>query len=219
MTRHCQMATIRAVKTSEHRRGWPDKDTGPWEIVLSFARQADGSEPCVGFTIQWLDRPRTRTRPDEVSSTLVRRIRIGSMIAERQRLLAKSVARKEHVERWARSRRRGEHLASLAPTSEAVEAVRRQLEGRRGKPGRPPTRSAKFHARVARIYSDAYVRGQNPTQAVANAIPLTRSGAGKAVYRARKLGLLGPAPAKGKAGGLVGIPGGQTQSRKTKETK
>jgi hypothetical protein len=108
---------------------------------------------------------------------------------------------------------------SLAPPAEEVDRVRRQLEGRRGKPGRPPTRSAKFYARVARIYVQAYIEGKNPTQAVADTIPMTRSGAGKAVYRARKLGLLGPAVAKGTAGVLVGVPGHPGRLRKTKETK
>ena len=213
------MATIVQVKTSEERQFWPDENAGPWEVVLSFAKQSDGSEPCVGVSVRWRDPRGTAMRPSDVSTTLIRSIPVGSMIAQRQRSLAESIARQEHVERWARTRRRGEPLVSLAPPTEVVQAVQRQLEGRRGRPGRPPMRSAKFYARVARIYAEAYVRGQNPTQAVAAAIPLSRSGAGKAVYRARELGLLGPAPAKGKGGGLPTARISRTRSTKSKETK
>jgi hypothetical protein len=207
------------MKTADERRRWPDETKGPWEIVLAFVQLPDGSEPCVGVSIRWVDPRRTRTHPIEVSTTLVRSIPIGTLIDERRRSLAESIARKQHVEGWARTRRRGERLASLAPPAEAVEVVRQQLEGRRGKPGRPPTRNAKFYAKVAQVYGEAYVGGQNPTQAVAAAIPLSRSGAGKAVYRARQLGLLGPAPDKGKAGGLALPRNTRSRPRKAKEKK
>jgi hypothetical protein len=190
------------MRAATDRRRWPDEKKGPWEIVFSYTELEDGSELCTGISIQWIGPNRTYTRPDELSSSRIRAIRIGSMIAEYRRSAARSIARKRHIERWARTRRRGEQLASLAPPAEVVDAVRRQLEGRRGKPGRPPVRSAEFYAKVAQIYRDAYLRGLNPTQAVAGKIPLSRSGAGKAVYRARKLGLLGPAPGKRMAGGI-----------------
>ncbi|MDQ6876274.1 MAG: hypothetical protein M3082_00975 [Candidatus Dormibacteraeota bacterium] len=183
-------------------RRWPDEKKGPWEIVFSYTLLEDGSELCTGISIQWIGPNRAHIRPDELSSSKIRSMRIGSKIAEYRRSAAQSIARKQHIERWARTRRRGEHLASLAPPAEAVDAVRRQLEGRRGKAGRPAVRSADFYAKVAQIYSEAYLRGQNPTQAVAVKIPLSRSGAGKAVYRARKLGLLGPAPGKRTPGGI-----------------
>jgi hypothetical protein len=70
---------------------------------------------------------------------------------------------------------------------------------------------------VARIYREAMATGSPPTKAVEEALHLSRSTAGRWIKEARRRGFLGPAPAKGVAGGAE--PMGDTSQQTKKEAK
>jgi hypothetical protein len=64
------------------------------------------------------------------------------------------------------------------------------LEERPGRPGRPRQYGREHFEEVARIYSEAYAKGEPPTRTVAERFQVSRSAAAKWVARARDAGLL-----------------------------
>lgn len=189
-------------------RRWPDPRRGPWEVKLAWSRQASGREPCVGFQLRWADPENTEPEPREVSSSLLRMVPVGTMIARQRMTMAVADAHSELILAWVQQNPNwGLEDAPPDLTDELVETARRRLQGRQGRPGRPAVRGVEFYQAVAAVYADAYRRGENPTLAITKAhkrlgVKLSRSGAAKAVAKTRRLGLLGPAE-KGKAGGLL----------------
>jgi hypothetical protein len=188
-------------------RLWKDPKRGPWAIRLAWIRLEDGREWCVGLQMQWAD-PQQPESQEEISSTLLRSVPLGTMIARQRRSKAAYLAHSQLMTTWLKQ---GAEGRSPDATDDQVEEARLRLEGRRGRPGRPPTRRVEFYATVAAIYADAYARGENPTLAVAQGykrlrVKLSRSAAAKAVAKTRRLGLLGPTE-RGKAGGTLPIKG------------
>ncbi len=181
-----------------------------------FDEMPDGRMLCSDVRVTWV----AKNEPQEVTSTLMREIPFGSLIAEARSLRARSDARSLQVQRSARGRAR---LLDTTPPAALIKSIERRLSGQAGKPGRPPVRRAEFYAKVAQVYSQAYQRGEPPTRSVSQArrelgVILSSSAAAKAVRRARSLGFLGPTE-KGKAGGLLNFRATPSRSVKSKEKK
>lgn len=125
------------------------------------------------FECVGLDVRAVRKQPDPLTTSTLRSLNLASMIDE-------------HRPRFRRRK------VSVRRTPVADESTRR---------GRPPFYGVDHFVKVAQIYAEAWSKGKNPTQAVAEWAVVSQSTAAKWVYRARQYGLLGPTP-RGRAGGV-----------------
>lgn len=178
-------------------RRWPDPHRGPWEILFEWSELENGRRPCTGVRLAWVG----DGEPDEISSGLVRRIPIGTLIDSQRRKFALLAAATE-----ALGHHKGQRASWPSPAANQTALRRlegRRLEGRASRIGRPATRGIEFYVAIAEVYRDAYQRAMNPTLAITEAhkrlgVKLSRSGAAKAVAKTRSLGLLPPTE-RGKA--------------------
>jgi hypothetical protein len=160
------------------RRGLPP-------LTLSFA-EVDGRVECVRLEIGANLENRVEPDPKPLTSSLLRKVNLGQLVAEARRDYLKGIR--------SLDREAGIDPAILAPHLAAAE---RSHEVRPG--GRARLDRAELEL-VAEVYLQAHRRREPPTKAVAQAFYLSRTGAAKRVAKARALGLL-PKTTKGKAKG------------------
>ncbi len=124
------------------------------------------------------------TEDQPITAALLRKFPVGELMAS---------ARRHHkdLERWIAESIPEQRTEAL----ERAEAWEGSMAGRSG----PKGYGAAHFAEVAVIYREEAMRGNKPTQAVADHFVVSKSAAAKWVARARTMGLL-PAAQKGKAG-------------------
>jgi hypothetical protein len=154
---------------------WPHPKREPWKVTLHFGDVA-GRIECVGMTL----RSDTGQRaPCPLTTAVLRDLPLSGLIRERRR-----------------------HLTAAARGEPSKGAPRFGLGARQALRAELPKWSATrgrytddHYKAVARVYADAWRRGEDPTRAVwqwaeENGQPISRSGAANWVARARRKGLL-----------------------------
>jgi len=155
---------------------WEDPARKMWSYKLTW-RLVDDRPVCVAVELKSIgDKP--------ITAALLRTFPIGA-------LMAKSRAKHKDLQRWVAANVPERRAAALA----LAEAWERSKATRSG----PKGYGAAHFADVATIYRTEAMRGNRPTQAVADRFVVSKSAAAKWVARARAMGLLPPAQ-KGKAG-------------------
>src|SRR5947209_4261005 len=91
--------TRRGLRWEGTPRLWPDSKRGPWAILLAWMRLEDGREWCVGVQMQWAD-PQQLEPQEEVSSTLLRSVPLGTMIARQRRSKAAHLVHSQQITTW-----------------------------------------------------------------------------------------------------------------------
>jgi hypothetical protein len=181
---------VRDLSTSTRR--WEAPDGSLWEIVMQWA-EVGGRAECVGMELRSYRRdylsgkmwPLPRSDgPQPISSEVWRRVPMSIIDDGR-------AGHADFLDVVARTER-PRHPESL----EEIRAVRklftepggrgRKLVGENGH----VLSAVQALTEVAAIYREAWRAGLNPTQAVAEALSLSRSAAAKRVRRARDAGLL-----------------------------
>lgn len=172
---------------------YPDERRGPWMVRIGWRPVAGRMEP-VGFELAQRDADGTPTVPTEVlTAKMVRELHIGEYIERGRRIKAGSAA---IVARDYREKDRPD------------DAQRAQEYGRRFKAkvgGRPHMYGDDHYREVARVYAEAWRKGEPPTQAVErhpDFAPLSHSTAARWVRECRKRGFLGETK-KRRAGGVL----------------
>lgn len=168
------------------KKGQPAPGRGP--LAIHFEWAAVGDPPrveCIGFTVRtylhgdvvagYRD---TWAGPIDPSSDL-------TITAERLRLPIAEIIRRERA-----------HLGALLEHEGLPDDVVRPWRER--KPHGLELSRGEYDE-VARVYREAWDRGENPTKAVEEAFGLSYSGAAKRVLRARRAGAL-PPTRQGKSG-------------------
>lgn len=207
---------------------WPDPVEGPYWVQLWWAPVA-GRLQCVGIFVGSFkdvagDGPRAVGESLEaVNSTLLRQAPVGRLMdsylrSARRDAILFGLTQEERQELAGRLERdpwllSAEEFLDAVPSDLAARGLARQAEGRESQglapastgkprpPGRPPTRDHAHFEDVARIYREAWAMGSvRPTVAVAKHWNVTNGTASNWITRARRLGLLGPAPRRGVAG-------------------
>lgn len=184
-------------KTRETGRFWPDAVDGPWEIICTWAVVAGRAE-CVGISV--MPRPDLiRDGPSEhITTTLMRSIPFGEVIDELRRVWIELAERRRFsTGEYVNPELRGEFLKAFKKA---------------GKVGRPPLYGPDHFEDVARVYREAFARGDPPTLSVADHWTVSKSAAAKWVARCRELGLLARNPGQGR-------PGVEKRSRKPVKAK
>ncbi len=220
-------------------RRWPDEDTGPWVLRLTFG--IVGDRPGVVAVELYAVTPaairravdgwpslllepgrRKRRKPTAENRDLFETLGPETITTAGMRVPLAELT----TEYLARLERSAKIAASPGATGRLPDAWRRaaaeQLERlrapeRRHGPGRPAAYGAEHYEKVAEIYLQALREGRSPTKAVADALaggyPQGKSAAAKWVVRCRELGLL-PAAVKGKAAGWPITPPKRRQRRR-----
>jgi len=175
------------------RAFWPDTTEGPWLVSLEW-RLLGGRYECVGVTVEQ-DLPADET-PLVVTSQFLHSVPWGQLMQG---------ARQQHAHEL---RVLGEVLEEQGEAEEAMDA-REGAEGfgaiPKGKGGRPVVYDIRHYSRVARVYYEAWTRGEPPIQAIQrhpDLGPVAYSTAARWVRECRRRGLLGKAPRRGMPGGL-----------------
>lgn len=148
---------------------WPDATKGPWTIDLIW-QVVDGRAECMGATITSVPLDATHMDLDQAQKEGLASPTPLSATLWRELPIATII-----------DNDRAKTLEWI--DDGAVGMERSEWEGR----GRRPRYSA---AEVARIYTEAWRKGEPPTKAVAEALGISRSAAAKQVARARALGFI-----------------------------
>jgi len=155
---------------------WPHEDNGPLQIDVTWRRMDDQWE-CVGLTIGFA--PGARVRP--LLTGDLRGITMGALLERAGRGLAEDLLvtyRDPHDE--------GPHGTFVDSLIDAA----------------PKYSGSRPLEEAARIYREAYGKGEPPRKAVADAYGLKPGTAAKWIADCRRLGLLGKTK-QGRAGGVL----------------
>jgi hypothetical protein len=174
---------------------WPDPFRGPVHLTFHWGL-IDGIPECVGLDVR-LFREKNGERhtapgaePQAITATLFRQLPVASLIEDAAKSYAQMAS---HVARGGK----GSNPKAKTPGRRMAKAFDKRATRKTGAE-RHWTRERL--ETVAAIYRDALARKSPPTQAVAEAIPISHSMAAKLVRRCRDEGLLGET-GQGKAGG------------------
>lgn len=185
------MGKSRHTIAVSNSKEWADPSGGHWMVDMDWA-VIDGRAECVGLTLRsFVPAGADGVRPVRKSGEL-RPLRTEVLRAFTMSTIEES--RSDIVQPLGSDGLWPEEVG-LRKTFTAGRA--RRLVGASGET-LPPTEAL---AEVARIYTAAWQRGDPPTAAVAEALSISRSAAGKRVARARAAGLLPPSPGQGRARG------------------
>ena len=185
---------------------WPDPDSGPWRLYLDW-RVIDGRQEVVGITLSsvrddevgWRNPPEwaaVEPTPIPLKPAVLRRIAgadagegrtFRELVAETRRSLAD-----EFLPWWAAL-----EPDRLKELTDRVLVLKAKEQTRRGRKPLDPEKLME----AAGVYEAALLRGEHPTQAVADHFVMSRDTAAAWVSKARRLGFLGPTT-RGRAGGI-----------------
>lgn len=198
-----------------HGVRWPDPDAGPWFITGRWV-EVDGRPECIGLSM-WkgvepvpLDAGYTAidsTKPLEgISGTDLKQIPVTTVISQ---LWQKQREYETFAAEWTKERLNAIGAGESEPWDEhevpTLTAYVEEPESRpftqMAKPKRRKIDDRQWFADVARVYAEAYLNHQYPTQAVAEHFHVAPSTAAKWVGRARVLGFLDKT-SKGRPGGV-----------------
>lgn len=168
-----------------HSLRYPSK-RGAWKVVFHIA-SVDGRKECVGIDVRSFDsdeevedpRPLLETRVENVSGPVLRRIPVADLLDQVREDLRSS-------------------LKSAGIEPDEIRILPSEEAG--GRVGRPRTYSVKHYEAVAHVYLVSWKAGFPPTKAIQQHFDVSFSKAARWVREARKLGLIGPSPGRGKAG-------------------
>jgi len=171
---------------------WNDPSGRTWIVRLSW-RVIAGRMECVGFSIEELYDPAGGALPQLITAKFIRNLPVGLFIQEQ---------RKFHM-RLAKMAVRMAEAKGAEAEAEMWRGQARQFDAQRPQ-GRPRMYGDDHYRRVAEVYMAAWLRGDNPTQAVERQFYTSHSTAARWVRECRKpqRGLLGPTR-RGKAGGVL----------------
>ncbi len=164
---------------------WPDTFRGPWHVTVHLAIE-QGVVSCSGLDVRSFTgevggepAPRSIVEPaPEVTSTVLRSIPVGELVAEVRRDLPLLID--QHL-----AKRSGARRGRRATLTEVAATLRKR--------GRKPKYGQDHYERVAEVYaSEADRAGGKPTQEVAKRFFLSHAAAAKHVARCRELGLITP---------------------------
>ncbi len=171
---------------------WPDPDTGPWQVTLSWRWSEDRVE-CVGFCLQPLD----ALSVEPLTASLLRSIPVMRLVTQARR------------ERYDASG--GEIVETIdgggdLPIGESLAASLREQSDSwsERRPGRPVELGPQHYREVAKVYSSAHASGGAPLVAVQEHWHVSRPTASRWVAEARAQELL-PATGRGRAKGNAGL--------------
>ena len=181
---------------------WPDVRTGPWDITLTWRLMSDRYE-CVGIEV--VEALQLEPLPPGATADAPYRSKPPHKVLTAQRIRGLEWGR---IMKTARKQlvREARYLAPVlrmqqdTAAGHEVEARSAGMQGRAGRRGRPQVRPDSHYEKVATLYVGACDSGDPPTKFVAEHFGVPHSTAAKWVRRCRKLGYLGEAQGRGKAG-------------------
>lgn len=176
---------------------WPHPRRGPWWVVLNWA-VVGGRIECIGAHVRsyresgeaWPpELPRWDEAPPVLTWETWRELPLRSIVRDIRQQFARSEL---DLTRWLAGQPENADPATQQRLAQEAAAAQYELAG-------PNAHAPSVHEEVARVYQDAWQRGDPPTQAVAKHFTISPSAAAKRVSRARTAGAL-PKTTRGVAG-------------------